>query len=198
MAYSDFSLRKALQDFDLSTQDEVFFRAIDPIIPSSYLLEFLERSLPLAIAIGTEKARSELLVSPILLEVREQLERKISFFSGIDFTVDASLGLNGVCDFLMSRSPEQMLLTEPVAVVVEAKRGELDSGMGQCLAEMVAAQKFNRDRGNEVSTIYGSVTSGSLWRFLKLENQKVTFDLTEYAIPPIDRVLGLLVHAASA
>ena len=198
MAYSDFSLRKALQDFDLSTQDEAFFRSIEPIIPSSYLLEFLERSLPLAIAIGTEKARSELLVSPILLEVREQLERKISFFSGIDFTVDASLGLNGVCDFLMSRSPEQMLLTAPVAVVVEAKRGELDSGMGQCLAEMVAAQKFNHDRGNEVSTIYGSVTSGSVWRFLKLENQKVTFDLTEYAIPPIDRVLGLLVHAASA
>ena len=198
MAYSDFSLRKALQDFDLSTQDEAFFRSIEPIIPSSYLLEFLERSLPLAIAIGTEKARSELLVSPILLEVREQKERKISFFSGIDFTVDASLGLNGVCDFLMSRSPEQMLLTAPVAVVVEAKRGELDSGMGQCLAEMVAAQKFNHDRGNEVSTIYGSVTSGSVWRFLKLENQKVTFDLTEYAIPPIDRVLGLLVHAASA
>jgi len=73
MAYSDFSLRKVLQDFSLQTQDDSFLSSVSPISPSPYLKEFLERSFPLAVAIGTEKARSELLISPLLLEVRETL-----------------------------------------------------------------------------------------------------------------------------
>lgn len=198
MAYSDFSLRKVLQDFSLHTQDDSFLSSVSPINPDSYLKEFLERSLPLAVAIGTEKARSELLISPLLLEVRELLHRQVSVFSGTDFTVDPTLGLNGTCDFLISQSPEQVIVTAPIAVIVEAKKGELDAGLGQCIAEMVGAQKFNQKQGNSVSTIYGTVTSGSLWRFLKLENQTVTFDLKEYAMPPAERILGILIQIASS
>gem|GEM_PF-2291869 len=69
-----------------------------------------------------------------------------------------------------------MIITAPVAVIVAAKKGELDAGLGQCIAEMVAAQRFNQQQGNAVATIYGTVTSGSLWRFLELENQIVTFE----------------------
>jgi len=198
MAYSDFSLRKVLQDFSLHTQDDSFLASVSPISPSSYLKEFLERSLPLAVAIGTEKARAELLISPLLLEVREILHRKVSVFSGTDFTVDPALGLNGTCDFLISQSPEQVIVTAPIAVIVEAKKGELDAGLGQCIAEMIGAQKFNQQQGNSVSTIYGAVTSGSLWRFLKLENQTVTFDLKEYAMPPVEQILGILTQIASS
>lgn len=198
MTYSDFSLRKVLQDFDLSTQDASFLSSALPISPSPYLSEFLERSSPLAIAIGTEKARSELLISPVLLDVREFLQRKISLFSGTDFTVDSTVGLNGTCDFLISQSPEQVIITAPVVVIVEAKKGELDSGLGQCIAEMVAAQKFNQQQGNSISIIYGTVTSGSLWRFLKLEEQTVVFDLKEYSMSPIEQILGILVYIASS
>jgi len=198
MAYSDFSLRKVLQDFSLHTQDDSFLSSVSPISPSPYLKEFLERSLPLAVAIGTEKARSEFLISPLLLEVREILHRKVSIFSGTDFTIDPTLGLNGTCDFLISRSPEQVIVTAPIAVIVEAKKGELDVGLGQCIAEMIGAQKFNQQEGNSVSTIYGTVTSGSLWRFLKLENQTVTFDLKEYAMPPVEQILGILIQIASS
>ncbi len=198
MAYSDFSLRKVLKDFSLHTQDDSFLSSVVPISPSAYLKEFLDRSLPLAVAVGTEKARSELLISPVLLEVRELLHRQVSIFSGIDFTVDSTLGLNGICDFLISQSPEQVLVTAPIAVIVEAKKGELDAGLGQCIAEMIGAQKFNQQQGNSVATIYGTVTSGSLWRFLKLENQTVTFDLREYAMPPVEQILGILVGIASS
>ncbi|WP_448560747.1 hypothetical protein [Trichothermofontia sp.] len=198
MAYSDFSLRKVLKDFSLHTQDDSFLLSVVPISPSAYLKEFLDRSLPLAVAVGTEKARSELLISPVLLEVREILHRKVSIFSGTDFTVDPTLGLNGTCDFLISQSPEQVIITAPIAVIVEAKKGELDAGLGQCIAEMIGAQKFNQQQGNSVSTIYGTVTSGSLWRFLKLENQTVTFDLKEYAMPPVEQILGILVQIASS
>jgi hypothetical protein len=197
MAYSDFTLRKVLQNFGLQTQDDSFLSSVPPTSPSTYLVEFLERSLPLAIAIGTEKARSELLISPLLLETRELLQRRVSIFSGTDFTVDPAVGLNGICDFLISQSPEQVIITAPIAVFVEAKKGELDIGLGQCVAEMLGAQKFNQQQGNSVATIYGTVTSGSLWRFLKLENQTVTFDLREYALPPVEQILGILVRIAS-
>lgn len=197
MAYSDFSLRRVLQEFDLQTRDNGFLTSVAPVYPTPYLVEFLERSLPLAVALDNEKARSEMLVLPILLEVRELLHRQVSLFSGSDFTVDPALGLNGVCDYLISQSTEQMVIRAPVAVIIEAKKGDLTSGMGQCVAEMVAAQKFNQQQGNAVSTIYGSVTTGSLWRFLKLEGQTVIFDLREYAMPPVEQILGILVRIVS-
>jgi hypothetical protein len=71
----------------------------------------LERGLPIALGKGREKARSEALVLPILLEVRDILLRQISVFSGPEFNVDRKLGLAGYCDFLMGRSPPPRLPT---------------------------------------------------------------------------------------
>lgn len=66
-------------------------------------------------------------------------------------------------------------------------------GLGQCIAEMVAAQKFNQAKESSIVTIYGCVSSGTAWRFLKLEKQTVTIDLTDYPLPPVDKILGFLV-----
>lgn len=110
MDYNDFSsIGKVKKAFDLTTVENVrFMPAIEPIAPSSTLVEFLQESLPLAVATGSEKARSELIISPVLLEVRKIMERQISLFSGESFDVDESVGLNGRCDFLISRSKELM------------------------------------------------------------------------------------------
>lgn len=110
MAYNDFStIGKVKKAFDLTTVENVrFLPVIEPIAPSSTLVEFLQESLPLANATGSEKARSELIISPVLLEVRKIMERQIAIFSGESFDVDESVGLNGRCDFLISRSPELM------------------------------------------------------------------------------------------
>jgi hypothetical protein len=62
---------------------------------------------------------------------------------------------------------------------------------------MVAAQRFNRQKNLAIPTIYGTVSSGSQWRFLKLEGNTVTIDLTDYALPPIEPILSLLVWMAS-
>lgn len=194
MAYSDFTLRKAKEELNLTfLEGKRFLPETEPIAPSPYLAEFLAESIPLAIATGSEKARSELIISPILFEVRKILDRRISFFSGEDFTVDVQAGLSGICDFLISRSPEQLLIEAPAIVIVEAKKENLKGGWGQCIAEMVAAQQFNAAKGHPIPTIYGSVTSGNLWTFLKLEEQTVTIDLTEYLIPPVEKLLGMLV-----
>ena len=160
--------------------------------PSAYLTTTLERNVPLAFAMGTEKAKSELIVSAVLVELWEHFDRSISFFSGIDFNVDAENGLTGVCDFLVSLSPAQFHLESPAIVVVEAKRDNLTMGLGQCVAEMVAAQRFNAEQGNDVPCVYGTTTSGIDWVFLKLEGKKLQLDMAAYQIAQCDRILGVL------
>jgi len=194
MPYDNFSFSRVKREFNLQTvENKGFFPEIEPIEPSFYLKEALNEGLPLAIATGSEKARSELIISPILVEVRKILERKISFFSGEDFTVAPELDLTGVCDFLISRSPEQVFIEVPAVVIIEAKKGDLKPGLGQCAAEMVAAQIFNQQNNIPIRTIYGSVTSGTAWRFLKLEGEILNIDLQDYPIPPVEMILGMLV-----
>ncbi len=198
MAYSEFTIRKVRDDFGLTlVEGDRFLPTISPITPGNYLVEFLQESIPLAVGTGSEKARSELIISPLLVEVRRQTQRQISVFSGEDFTVDASVGLNGVCDFLISRSTEQMLIESPVVIILEAKKGDLKLGLGQCMAEMVAAQRFNQANQKDISTLYGAISNGTVWRFLKLEGTIVTLDLTEYSLNPVDQLLGTLVLMAT-
>ncbi|MEB3180378.1 MAG: hypothetical protein VKL59_15295 [Nostocaceae cyanobacterium] len=194
MSYSEFTLARVKRDFGLTIiEGERFLPEIEPIEPSIYLKESLKEGLPLAIATGSEKARSELIISPILVEVRKILERKVSLFSGEDFTVAPELGLSGICDFLISRSPEQVFIEAPAVIVVEAKKADLKLGLGQCVAEMIAAQKFNQANNNYIPNIYGSVSSGTAWRFLKLVEQTLTIDLNDYPVPPAEVILGMLV-----
>jgi hypothetical protein len=197
MPYGQFTLTQVKKAFDLTTIEGGRFLPDTPSIsPSQWLTHFLEESLPNA-ASGSEKARSEGIIYPVLIEVRRILNRKITVFSGEDFTVDESIGLNGVCDFLITRSIETLAIESPIIAIVEAKKGELKPGIGQCIAEMVAAQRFNQASDRGIEQIYGVVTSGTQWRFLKLEGSVVTIDLTDYPLPPVDWVLGMLVYMAS-
>lgn len=103
MPYSQFTtIGKVKETFNLTTVEGLrFLPQIAPIQPSAMLSAFLEETLPLAAA-GSEKARSELIISPVLVEVRRILNRQVSLFSGAEFNVDDTAGLNGVCDFLIS------------------------------------------------------------------------------------------------
>jgi hypothetical protein len=195
MPYSQFTtLAKAKEAFNLTTAEGIrFLPEIDPVQPSSILAAILDENLPLAVATGSEKARSELIISPVLVEVRRILNRQISLFSGEDFNVDESLGLNGRCDFLISRSPELLDIEAPAVVIVEAKQANLKSGIGQCVAEMVAAQKFNIAKEKPLECIYGTVSNGNQWQFLKLEDTTVTIDLIIYPLPPVEQILAFLV-----
>ena len=193
MPYSQFNtLAKALKAFNLSVQEQRFLPSLPPIAPSAVLQGFLDETLPAA-ASGSEKVRSEGIIYPVLVEVRKILDRQVSVFSGEDFTVDEAQGLNGVVDFLVSRSPIISTILTPVAAIVEAKKGDITTGLGQCVAEMVAAHLFNQQNEQPIATIYGSVSNGTQWRFLKLEDQVVTIDLTDYPLPPVDQILGFLV-----
>ena len=193
MAYSNFTLDTAQEAFDLEEIDAAgIFAGFELVVPSELLTAVLARNIPLATAIGTEKAKSEMIVADVLVELREQLEHRISLFSGIDFNVDPENGLAGVCDFVVSLSPRQFSLKAPVIILVEAKNDNLEIGLGQCVAEMVAAQRFNAEKGNNVPRIYGATTSGTEWRFLKLEGKQLYIDMSVYQIERCDKILGIL------
>ena len=198
MPYSSFTLGKVSRTFHLETvRRQGIFAGIEPVEPSAHLTATLERNLPFALAMGTEKAKSELIVSDILVELCLHFESRVSLFSGIDFNVDVSEGLTGVCDFLVSLSPETFDLEAPVIALVEAKNADVKLGVGQCAAEMVAAQRFNADAGNDIRCVYGAITSGTEWLFLKLEGQTLSVDLGTYHIRQCDKILGILASMVS-
>jgi hypothetical protein len=193
MAYSDFSLTKFKKNFNITIDEEAdLFATIEPIEISEKLTNTLEETTELALAINTEKARSEMIITPILLEVRRKANYKISLFSGTDFNVDVERGLNGYCDFVISRSREQLTINAPVLIIVEAKNENIKGGLGQCAAAMLAAQLFNEQEGNEIKTIYGAVTTGDIWKFLKLEGTDIFIDLNNYYIKELNKILGIL------
>jgi hypothetical protein len=193
MSYSNFTLGEVKKVFNLNTREEFnIFAQVELLKSSELLSQILRDNLEIAIVSNSEKARSEMIIAPILVELKRHFESKINIFSGVEFNVDESKGLNGICDFLVSKSPEKLLINAPVITLVEAKRENLNAGLGQCIAEMVAAQLFNQQNNNEFTTIYGAVTSGTNWRFLKLENSEIFIDLTEYYLQDLDKILGIL------
>jgi len=195
VAYADFSIEELKTRFKVRLDEsQEFFASISPVDLTSLLRVTLAENIPLAVAVSTEKAQSELIISPIFLELRRRFQHQISLFSGMDFNVDANEGLKGTPDFLVSLSTEQLTIEVPVVVVVEAKNDNLKAGLAQCIAEMIAARLFNRQRGKEIATIYGVVTTGSLWKFLMLAGDVVSVDLREYHIHEVGRVVGILVH----
>ena len=198
MAYSSFTLSKVSRTFHLElVQKRGIFAGSEPVEPSAELTTLLERHLPFALTMGTEKAKSELIIAPVLVELCLHFDNRVSLFSGIDFNVDVENGLTGVCDFLVSLSPQAFDLEAPAIILVEAKRDSLTDGLGQCVAEMVAAQRFNADVGNDIPCIYGATTSGTEWLFLKLAGQTLSIDLGTYPIAQCDKILGILASMVS-
>ncbi len=193
MPYSKFTLSQVVEDFGLTLREgDRFLPNLPPVSPSALLQATLKETLPWAIAVSSEKARSEGIINPVLLELKRQLQGEISVFSGEEFNVQADANLTGYVDFLVSRSPEQLFIKAPVLMLVEAKKEDLKPALGQCLAEMVAAQTFNAQKQQAIATIYGTVTSGTVWRFLRLQGQTVAIDLTDYPLPPVETILAML------
>ncbi|PDW03346.1 hypothetical protein [Candidatus Viridilinea mediisalina] len=193
MAYSNFTFADLTQRFQLSIEEQHDLFSDTPSVPiSAWLHETLQETLALALAINTEKVRSELLIAPILVELRKQTGRTTSLFSGVDFSVDQSQGLNGICDYIIAQSPQQFFISAPILMIFEAKNENIKGGFPQCIAAMVAAQRFNEREQYQIPMIYGVVTTGTNWRFLQLETHIVRIDNREYYIDNIEKIMGIL------
>ena len=193
MAYNKFTIEKLRDEFGIKirTVESLFADKIVPLKASSLLQETLKENVPLALAVNTEKARSEFVVAPLLVELRRQL-KTISLFSGTELNVDKLRGLNGHCDFIISLDEEQFLLTAPLITLVEAKKDNVTNGIPQCIAEMIGAQLFNQQKNKKIERIYGVITTGSNWKFLSLEGQTVHIQSGEFYIDDVESILGIL------
>ena len=149
MAYSEFNLERVKKDFNLSTLERLNIFGNAPEVESSqWLKDTLQYYQPIVRGSNSDKARSELIIAPILVELKRQRNESVNLFSGVDFTVDEAKGLKGICDFIITKSPEVFIITAPVITIVKAKKEDINAGLGQCAAEMVAARIFNERSGN--------------------------------------------------
>lgn len=197
MPYSDFTLDQVQKEFKLDIiENKDLFSQIQEIEISSTLTENLDFKVPLALAINTEKARSELIISDVLIEIKKVLKDQVSLFSGINLDIDKKKNLNGFCDFIISKSPEQFFLKAPIITIVEAKNENIPNGIGQCIAEMIASTLFNQKNSEAINIIYGAVTTGNIWKFLKYKNKKVFIDQKEYHINFPGKIVGILMEMA--
>ncbi len=197
MAYSDFDLRTAVHTFGLTENRTTdLFAAVEPLEPGEFLRLWLNEFAPVALGVNSEKARSEFIIAPILGEAKRRAGTTLTVLPGVTFEVDRSQGLTGFCDFLITQSEEFFYVQGPLLAVVEAKREDLVAGLGQCVAEMVAIRLFNEREGTPLPAVFGCVTSGSIWRFLKLQGQALSIDQPEYYLRDVAKILGILVSIA--
>jgi hypothetical protein len=193
VSYRDFTFPDLKAKLGLRLiEDESLYETVEQVAPSAALVEQLRVGVPLALGISTEKARSELIIAPVLVEVLRIFEMHIGLFSGRELNVDPARGLCGVCDFLLSLSAERYVVTAPVFVVAEAKNLDILPGIPQALAEMVAVQELNRQGGVPLPSVHGVVTTGSAWRFLRIVDATAWVDAQEYYVHEIPRILGVL------
>lgn len=153
MAFTDFKYPDVVQQFGLAWHTVPdLFAGVPPVAPSPLLTHALTVGASLAVTVNTEKGRSEWIIAPLLTDFWERYASQISLFSGSDFQADPGAKLTGFCDFLIGRAPQQPVIIAPVVVICEAKKDSPDSGLGQCIAAMVGAQRFNqraRARGRD-------------------------------------------------
>lgn len=190
MAYTDFTLETVERVLGIVPQPADLFGSVTPLPVPLWLAELLAKGMQLSLL--SEKARSEFIVAPILLASRELSRDAVSVYSGQRLDVDAEHGLVGECDFILSASPPVPVLRAPLVTIVEAKKNDIEAGLGQCVAQMVAARRFNRDAGRPVSVIFGGVTTGEAWQFLRLENAVVLIERKRYYIDNVGGILAIL------
>ena len=167
---------------------------IKPVLPTAMLVETLESATD--VSLDTEKARSEFLIAPILRELQKNNKNVFSVYSGFNFDVDATKGLQGFCDYLLARLPLTIVPDAPIIAVVEAKlSGSLAAAVPQCAAEMYATRIWNERRGEPTQIVYGAITTGDNWLFLRFADEiTIEVDKIVYPLKPLEELLGVLQH----
>jgi len=190
MGYSDFTLEQVLENFSLSLVEQDLFPISIDVHPSPWLRETLAKGRKFALTASSEKAKSEFIIAPILLEVEGNYPEQIGIYSGKNLDVERLQGLAGECDFIIGKGGITAIISTPIIAIVEAKRDNLENGLGQCAAQMYAAILYNQKHGENMAKVYGCVTTGNLWQFMKLENNLISIDRNIIYLNELDQILS--------
>jgi len=194
MVFSDFTLESVNRLLGVVTRAGDLFPDLHPVTPPPWLLETLARGgQGIQLSLLSEKSRSEFVVAPILLAGRELSGNRFAIYSGQRLDVDPEHGLTGECDFILSASEPLLPLPAPVATVVEAKKNDIEGGLGQCIAQMVAADRFNQAHERAGSPIFGCVTTGEAWQFARLAGSEALLEHRRYYIDDPGLILAAIL-----
>ena len=193
MAYGDFTLELIEENFGIKNRVGQLFPSVQPVAPSEWLRTTLAQNSGLRLS--SEKAKSEAIVFPILMELRQRNDHFLTVHSGCTLNIAPEKGLNGdgwplPCDFILAKDVQSFGINYPIIQIVEAKRGEIELGVAQCAAQLIGARLFNQKRNVELPAVYGCVTNGNEWLFLKLADE-LTIDPKLYFLEHPDEVLGV-------
>ena len=190
MAYSDVTLEDLENKFGITTKFDYLKFDINEILPS----DALEKDLKIAqdLPVVSEKAKSEWIVVPILRELLESNNKFFTIYSGDNLNADPEQGLKGECDFILTKNVGTVNINYPIIQIVEAKRNDIELGIPQCAAQIVGAKVFNKKKGVEIKKIYGCVTNGDNWLFMKLEGDTIYADRKKYGLLKLPELLGVL------
>lgn len=190
MAYSKFNYQKIRVELGIETEFSPLFSSFSPIPPTNWLDTTLNDTK--FYALFSEKARSEGIVFPILIETCKRNAKKISLYSGAILSGDEEKGLNGECDFILSKGKQSFELRSPLFCMIEAEDNDIEKNIPQCIAQMEGARLYNEREGVIFPCIYGCVTTGLEWQFLKLENKICYMDTERYFLDKPENILGVL------
>ena len=183
-SFSQITQTELEREFGVSIVGGRFLPKVESWIIPSWLEHTLAHRRASFATMRSEKSISEALIAPVLMAVEERYKDKITIFSGEPLITDE---LSGICDFLITKDPTAFDPQGGYFVLVEAKKQDLLSGVPQCVAEMYAAQTLN---GNS-DIVYGCVSIGVEWIFIKLEGKIATADSTIFTISEVDKILGV-------
>jgi hypothetical protein len=197
MPFQQFRFPEVIGTLGLTIGTADLFRLSSPPATSPGFAASLAEATNLATGINTIKARGEFMIAPALLELHRLLGRSFGLFSGIELTADSDRGLNGPCDFVVTRDRIQVVMRPPILMVAATTNDCVRDCFGQCIAAMVAAQILN-DRAGQPTPVFGVSTTGTEWRFLRLDGTALTFDKRTYLIDNPGAILGVLRHIITA
>ena len=193
MSFNNYkSIADVLNEFPLIYQEETFIKEnVSEISP--YFIERLQLILKEGVVFNSEYAICENIISPILVEIWLKYKDKLLLWSHQALNYDEKL--SGTPDYIpdyiiAQRSPRgKVILYQPYLILVEAKKDNFDEGWGQCLAELIAAQKLNN---NQQHKIFGVVSNGKLWEFGQLQNDIFSKNIKYYVLENLLELMGVI------
>lgn len=190
LTYSQLDFQDLLDHFGVEVRNQPFLPVpVQPLALPNWLRLFLLDNPLTPTVTKSEKAVSEVIIYPVLSALRTHFGGKLGIFSGEPLS---AAGLTGVCDFILTNAPDLYIARPPLMVLVEAKRQNLLKAIPQCVAEMIAAQQLNKDAGVGFPAVYGCVTTGNQWQFLRLIGQNALTDPRIFYHPDLESILGAL------
>jgi hypothetical protein len=187
MAFSSYkSLGETVKEFQITYTQAAFITGVDFDLSEAFR-EDLQFMLREGVVDNSEFAICENLVYPVLKQVWKHYYSQFTLWSHQFLECDASL--SGFPEYILARrSPlGKIVFDQPYFILVEAKQDNFDAGWGQCLAEMIAAQRLNEH--SEI-TIFGITSNGNLWQFGKLAGDVFTLNSMFYTIQELDQLFA--------